>query len=109
MTACGTRSGSTSTANDNRSATHDGSTALNDGYTAADDGSRLQLFGTFGNLRLFRRFYYSTHMSGKLHAIGSLVERTVEGGQEEHEHFGSHSEEQEEVCSRQVSQFEQGT
>ena len=46
-------------------------------------------------------------MRRKLTSVGSLVERTVEGGDEKHQHLGAHSEEKHDVCSRKVGQFEQ--
>ena len=57
------------------------------------------LFVFFFNLLLI-------YMRREFLAVGGLVERTVEGGEEEHEYLGTHSEEQHEVCSRQVGEFE---
>ena len=45
----------------------------------------------------------------QLHAIGRLIKRTVEGGDEEHEHLGSHTQEEEKVGTWQVGQFEECT
>ena len=48
-------------------------------------------------------------MEFQIHAIRRLVERTVEGSQEEHEHLGTHTQEQEEVSSGQVRQLKKRT
>ena len=45
-------------------------------------------------------------MCRELTSLGSLVERTVEGGNEEHHHLGTHAEEQHEIGTRQVGKLE---
>ena len=48
-------------------------------------------------------------MSRNISSIGCLVERTVEGGKEEHERLSTHTGKQHEIGSRQVGQFKEGT
>ena len=48
-------------------------------------------------------------MSRQIHAISCLVKRTVESRDKEHEYLSAHTQEQEEVGSRQVGQFKQCT
>ena len=48
-------------------------------------------------------------MCCQVHAVGCLVKRTVEGGNEEHDYLSSHAEEQHEVGSWQVGQLEERT
>ena len=48
-------------------------------------------------------------MRRQVAAVCRLVERTVETGDEEHQHLGTHTEEQPEVGTRHVGQLEQST
>ena len=50
-----------------------------------------------------------TQVRRQVHAVGSLVERTVKSRDEEHEHFRTHTQEEEEVSTRQVGELEQRT
>ena len=48
-------------------------------------------------------------MDIQIHTVRRLVEGTVKGGEEEHDDLSTHTQIQEEVGSRQVGQFKQGT
>ena len=48
-------------------------------------------------------------MQVEFHTVCRLVERTVEGRQEEHNDLGAHSQIEEEIRSGQVGQLKQGT
>ena len=70
---------------------------------------RLLQFRSFQTVLSPRNAHDFAHMRRQLHAVGCLVERTVEGGDEEHNDLSAHAEEQHEVGSRQVGQFEERT
>jgi hypothetical protein len=59
--------------------------------------------------RPFRRFAFLAYVRRQFHAVGRLVEGTVEGCDEEHHHLSSHTQEQHEVGTRQVGQLKQRT
>ena len=59
--------------------------------------------------RLFIRHLIVHNVSGQVLAILGLVERTIEAGNEEHEHLSAHTKEQHEVGTRQVGQFKECT
>ena len=121
-----------STTTDEAAATDDASTTADDSFAATydtfaagaattnDDGAAAATAsdshsGTFGTLCALCHLctlcvdVVEVHVRGQILAVLGLVERTVEAGDEEHEHLGAHTQEQPEVGSRQVGELEERT
>ena len=63
-----------------------------------------QIIGNTPRLQIFLRY-----MSRKLSAISSLIERTVESRQEEHDNLSAHSQEDHQFGSGKMRQREEST
>lgn len=81
--------------------------------TVDDDGTTTSyastLYSTSSNDGRCLATIFICHMNVKIHSLGSLVERTVEGRDKEYEYLSTHTQEQEEVGSWQVGQLKQRT